>query len=112
MTVASMETVLAIALSPKTLIPDTKDPIANPIASTLDTATFLLLERVLCIYYPLYFKKDTNNIKALINSNSEINAMTPAYAKKLGLWIRKTNINAQKIDESSLTTYRMVIASF
>ena len=38
--------------------------------------------------------------------------MTPAYAKKLGLWTRKTYVGAQKIDGSLLATYGMVIASF
>ena len=38
--------------------------------------------------------------------------MTPAYAKKLGLRTRKTDIGAQKIDGSLLKTYEMVIAAF
>ena len=38
--------------------------------------------------------------------------MTPDYAKQLGFWIWKTNINAQKIDSSSLEIYRIVIAIF
>ena len=29
---------------------------------------------------------------------SEVNAMNPAYAKKLGLLLRKTYVGAQKID--------------
>ena len=38
--------------------------------------------------------------------------MNPASAQKLGLRIRKTDVNAQKIDGSSLNTFGMVIASF
>ena len=38
--------------------------------------------------------------------------MNSAYAKKLGLWMRKTNVGAQKIDRSSLDTFGMVITSF
>lgn len=38
--------------------------------------------------------------------------MTPAYAKKLGFWMRKTNVGAQKIDGSILETYGMVITGF
>ncbi len=38
--------------------------------------------------------------------------MTLAYAVKLGLAIRKTNVGAQKIDGSILVTYEMVIAGF
>ena len=35
--------------------------------------------------------------------------MTLAYAKKLGLWIQKTDIKAQKSNGSSLDTFQMVI---
>ena len=38
--------------------------------------------------------------------------MAPAYAKKLGLRVRKTDVGAQKIDGSILETYGMVIAGF
>lgn len=38
--------------------------------------------------------------------------MTPAYIKKLGFQIQKTNIGVEKIDESILETYKMVIAGF
>ena len=38
--------------------------------------------------------------------------MTPAYTKQLGLWTRKTDVKAQKIDGSLLATYGMVIAAF
>ena len=48
----------------------------------------------------------------MIDSGSEVNAMTPAYTKQLGLWIQRTNVKAQKIDSSSLATYEIVIAAF
>ena len=38
--------------------------------------------------------------------------MAPAYAKKLGLRVRKTDVGAQKINGSTLETYGMVIAGF
>ena len=38
--------------------------------------------------------------------------MTPAYASKLGLQVHRTNIEAQKIDGSTLKTFGMVLASF
>ena len=38
--------------------------------------------------------------------------MSPAYAEKLGLKTRKTNVGAQKIDGSALETFEMVIANF
>ena len=38
--------------------------------------------------------------------------MTLAYAAHLGLKVRVTNVDIQKIDRSSLATYGMVIATF
>ena len=38
--------------------------------------------------------------------------MIPAYAKQLGFRIRKTDVEAQKIDGSLLRTFEMVIANF
>ena len=45
----------------------------------------MTLEWVPCIYYPFHFRKDTADVRALIDSGSEVNAMTPVYASKLGL---------------------------
>ena len=49
---------------------------------------------------------------ALIDSESEINAMTPTYVSKLGLKVRPTNVGAQKVDSSTLKTFDIVLASF
>ena len=68
--------------------------------------------RVPCIYYPVWFQGDQEQVKALLNSDSKVNAMSPAYVKKLGLKTRKTNVGVQKIDGSALGTFRMVIADF
>ena len=38
--------------------------------------------------------------------------MTPAYAAYLDLKVRVTNVDAQKIDGSSLAIYGMIIATF
>ena len=70
------------------------------------------IERVPCVHYPLRFQKDTADVKALIDSGSEVNAMTPAYALKLDLRACHTNVGAQKIDGSTLETFGMVLASF
>ena len=43
------------------------------------------LERVLYIHYPVQFKKDKTQVQALVNSESEVNAMHPSFAKQLGL---------------------------
>ncbi len=68
------------------------------------------LQRVPCIRYPIKFQK--NEVQALINSGSKVNAMTLVYAIKLDLTTRKTSVGVQKIDDSPLETYAMVSASF
>ena len=68
--------------------------------------------RVPYINYLVWFQESQIQIKALLNSGSEVNAMSPAYIKKLGLKARKTNVGAQKIDGSALKTFEMVIANF
>ena len=69
------------------------------------------LERVPSIQYPVQFKGHTT-VKALLDSGSEVNAMTPAYAAVLGLRVRPTDVGAQKIDGSTLSTHGMVLATF
>ena len=46
----------------------------------------VILDRVSCIHYPMQFQKDKRaTIWVLIDSGSEVNAMTPVYAKQLSL---------------------------
>ena len=73
---------------------------------------YMFLERVPYIYYRLRFQKDITSVKALIDSGSEVNVMTPVYTSKLGLNIHHTDVGAQKIDDSILETFGMVLASF
>ena len=68
--------------------------------------------RVPCINYPVWFQEDQEQVKALLNGGSKVNAMNSAFARKLGIHIRKTNVGAQKINGSTLKTFRMVIADF
>ena len=72
----------------------------------------VVLDRVPCIRYPIRFKKSEVQVQALLDSGSEVNAMTPGYASKLGLKVRPTDVGAQKIDGSTLETFGMVLASF
>ncbi len=65
------------------------------------------LERVPCIRYPVTFQDQT---EALLDSGSEVNAMSQAFALQLGLKTRKTNFGAQKIDGTTLETYGMVVS--
>lgn len=57
-------------------------------------------------------KRGKEVIKVISNSSNKINAITLAYTKQLGLQIRQTNVWTQKIDNSSLKTLEIVIASF
>ena len=81
-------------------------------SSVIETNKEVTLERVPCIHYPLRFRKDTVGVRALVDSDSEVNAMTPVYAAKLGLQVRRTDIRAQRIDSSTLETFGMVLADF
>lgn len=58
------------------LVPSLKAPI-------LDNST-LLFEWMLYIYYPMWFKKNQVETQILINSKSEVNAITPVYGANLG----------------------------
>ena len=70
------------------------------------------LERVLYIYYPVQFKKDKTQMQALIDLESEVNAIHPFFAKQLDLLIRPTDVRGQKFDGSMLDTHKMVVAAF
>ncbi len=54
----------------------------------------------------------TSKTKGLINSNSEVNIMTLAFAIKLRLKFRLTNISIQKIDGTILEIYGLISALF
>ena len=70
----------------------------------------LALQRVLCVHYLICFKK--KEVRALIDSSSEINAISLAYASRLGLQVYCTDIGAQKTDGSTFQTFEMVLANF
>lgn len=48
----------------------------------------------------------------MINSENEVNAITPVYIVKLDFIIQKTDIGTQKINGLFLVTYGIVLASF
>ena len=62
------------------------------------------------IHYLVQFQEE--QVRALLDSGSEVNAMNPDYTRKLGLKIQRTNIGAQKIDGPALETFGIVIADF
>ena len=49
-------------------------------------------------------------VRALIDLGSKFNAMTPFFVAELGVFIRLTSIDAQKIDSFMLKIYGMTIA--
>ena len=52
----------------------------------------IMLEKMSCIYYLVKFQKE--QVKALFDSGSKVNAIYPNFTQKLGFHIRKTNIRA------------------
>lgn len=78
---------------------------ANPEASERSE-----LQWVPYIYYLAQFNEFL--IQVFINSNNKVNAMQLSFIKKLGFYIYKTNVDAQKINSNWQKTFRMVIASF
>ena len=74
----------------------------------------LSLEYILCIYYWVYFKKDTNKtqVQVLIDLESEVNAIYPTLVKESGLSIKPIDVKAEKIDGNTLNTYEIVVAAF
>ena len=66
--------------------------------------------RVPYIYYPIRFQEE--QVRVLLNSGSEINAINLNYTWKLGLKTRRTNVGAQKIDGPALKIFGMIIADF
>ncbi len=75
----------------------------------IDKKTEEELEQVTCIRYPVIFNDQT---EVLLDSGSEVNAMSQTFEQQLGLKIRKTNVGAQKIDGTTLETYGMILSTF
>lgn len=68
------------------------------------------LQWVLCIWYLAQFKIPV--IEALIHLSNNIYIIWSSFAEQLSLYIQKMDIRAQKIDDSQLITFGMVIAFF
>ncbi len=75
-------------------------------------ASIGLLHHVPYIRYPIQFQEGQPKVKALINSDSEVNAMIPVFVAKLGLRPRPTNVGTQKINGSPLETYDLASTRF
>ena len=70
------------------------------------------LAQVPCIRYPITFWKKSLPVLALFNSDNKVNAIHLTFTKELGLFIRDTDLGAQKIDSNILDTYEIVLAAY
>ena len=52
-----------------------------------DCGEEVVLEGVSCIYYPVWFQQGQEQVKALLNSGSEVNTMNPIFTWKRDLHI-------------------------
>ena len=83
------------------------------ISASREALKVRVLDRLSCIYYLVQFRKDKDkDILALLESGSEVNAMTPAYAAYLGFKVKIIIDRMQKINKSLLITYVIIIATF
>ena len=73
---------------------------------------YLNLIQVLCIRYSITFWKKSVSVSVLFNSGSEVNAIHPTLARELELFIRLTDVGAQKIDGTMLDTFGIIVTAF
>lgn len=67
----------------------------------------IILEIVPYIHYSVHiWKRGKKVTRGLIDPSNEVNAMIAAYGKQLDLQIRQNNVGVQKIDGSSLETFK------
>ena len=71
-----------------------------------------IIVRTPCIYYPIRFQEEQEQVRALLDSGSKVNAISSVYIEKLDIKTRKINVGAQKIDGFALETFGMVIVDF
>lgn len=67
------------------------------------------LEQVTCIWYFIIFK---DQIETLLNLQDKVNTMSQVFAYQLSFKTWKTSVWTQKIDNTTLKTYRIVIYIF
>ena len=77
------------------------------------------LEQVMCIQYFIAFPDSITQdglvldpLSALFNLSSKVNVIHSTFVKKLGFLVQTINIDTQKIDGTTLESYRMVVAAF
>ena len=68
------------------------------------------LIQVLCIRYPIIFRK--KSMSAFLDSGSKVNIIYLTFAQELRLSIRPTDVGAEKADGTMLDTYGIVVTVF
>ena len=68
------------------------------------------LAQVPYIYYSINFGK--KSVSTLLDLGSKVNAIYLIFAKELGLLIRTADVGVQKIVDTTLNTYGMVVVAF
>lgn len=72
----------------------------------------IVLARILYIHLLFSFHKQKNNkIQAPINSDSQINFITLTYISKVGFKVCQTDVEAQIINGSIISIFRMLLAN-
>ena len=67
------------------------------------------LEWIPCIWYSITSKDQT---EVVLNSRNKINIINQTFDSQLGFKIWKTSIRAQKIDDTTLEIYKIVVFTF
>ena len=70
------------------------------------------LAQVPYVWYPITFRKKFVPVLVLFDSSSEVNAIHPTFTSGLSLPIRPIEIKAQKIDDTMLNIFGMIVAAF
>ena len=65
-----------------------------------------------CIQYPITFQKKSMPVLVLFNLGSKVNTIYPTFFQELGLPIRPIDIEAQKIDDTMLDIFAIVVTAF
>lgn len=67
------------------------------------------MEQIPYIWYSVTFTKQT---KALLDSRTDVNAMSQAFTSQLDFKTWKANFGDHKINSTTLETYEIVVSTF
>ena len=70
------------------------------------------LAQVSCIQYFISFRKKSVPVLTLFDSGNKVNAIHLTFVKELDLPIRPTDVGAQKINDTMLYTFGIIVIAF